>query len=229
MSELTFCCRHAYRGHGSIEASFVSVGPVTALVGPSGCGKTTVLHVIAGLLRPQFGRVRLGERVLFDSQRDVFVPPEHRRIGLVFQEYRLFPHLSVKANLAFGMPGKIRRSDLFEQLVDALELEPLLNRRPHTLSGGQCQRVAIGRALVREPELLLLDEPFSSLNVELRQQTVHYMHRLARQMKLHVIVVTHDPADVRAITTQTIRMGEPMGNLDDMDDPPIGHNYLFAG
>ena len=165
---------------------------VTGLFGASGAGKSTVANVIAGLIRPDDGRVAIGEAVVFDSARGVAVAPERRRIGYVFQEARLFPHMNVRTNLRFGArrrggagPGA------FDQVVGLLGLGPLLDRRPRHLSGGEAQRVAIGRALLSDPELLIMDEPLASLDQQRRDDVLPHLERLAADTGVPMIYITH--------------------------------------
>jgi molybdate transport system ATP-binding protein len=171
---------------------------LTALVGPSGAGKTTLLHVIAGLIRPDAGLVRLDADVLTDTAAGVWVPPHRRSIGYVTQDTRLFPHLSVRGNLQFGRwfaaapPGRVALDDV----VTLLELGPLLERRPSRLSGGEQQRVALGRALLTSPRLLLLDEPLAAVDVGRRQDILPYLDRLRGELTIPAIYVTHSPAEL---------------------------------
>ncbi|MEI9985190.1 MAG: ATP-binding cassette domain-containing protein [Aliidongia sp.] len=155
-----------------LEARFVSAGGVTALFGRSGAGKTTVTALLAGHLRPDRGHIRLGERVLVDTEAGIFVPPHRRRIGTVFQDGRLFPHLSVRSNLLYGSwfnhAADRKRLD---EIVALLGIEALLARYPARLSGGEKQRVAIGRALLAAPELLVLDEPLAALDAARRTRS----------------------------------------------------------
>jgi molybdate transport system ATP-binding protein len=159
---ISVAARHAL-GDFSLDVTFESDARVIALFGPSGSGKSTLLNVIAGLIRPQAGMVRVEARVLTDTETGTFVPPHRRRIGYVFQDTRLFPHLSVRRNLAYGRwftPGTERYAHP-DEIVALLGLRSLLDRRPPTLSGGEKQRVAIGRALLASPRLLLMDEPLA--------------------------------------------------------------------
>ncbi len=168
----------------------VAAGEVMALLGPSGCGKTTLLRTIAGLERQVAGTVRLGSRVLGDG-RD-FVPPERRRIGMVFQDGALFPHLDVGQNVAYGLPRSERRSTRVAETLEIVGLAGLEGRRPGSLSGGQQQRVALARALAPRPDVLLLDEPFSSLDTSLRVQVRSEIHHLLLELGVTTVFVTHD-------------------------------------
>ena len=169
---------------------FVEPGTVLALLGPSGCGKTTLLRIIAGLERPSHGTVQLGDAVL--TSRDRFVPPERRRIGMVFQEGALFPHLSVAANVAFGLPRGRERAARVAQALELVGLGDLGDRLPSTLSGGQRQRVALARALAPAPSALLLDEPFANLDPSLRVQLRSEVAALLRRLGITSVFVTHD-------------------------------------
>jgi len=185
-------------GAFALKAAFSSDAAVTALFGRSGCGKSSVLNLVAGLLRPDRGRVTVGGRVLFDSGTGVFVPPEQRRIGYVFQDGLLLPHLSVRQNLVYGRfftPPAERWAD-FDRIVGLLDLAPLLERRPHRLSGGEKQRVAIGRALLASPRLLLLDEPLASLDAGRRGEILYYIERLRDEVGVPILYVSHEIEEV---------------------------------
>lgn len=164
---------------------------VTALFGPSGSGKTTIINAAAGLLRPDVCRIEVDGTILADTRSGTWLPPEKRRVGLVFQDSRLFPHMSVATNLRFGMrriaPGPVR----FDEVVDLLGIGALLERRPHTLSGGERQRVAIGRALLAQPHVLLMDEPLASLDAARKAEILPFLTRLKTSLRLPVLYVTH--------------------------------------
>ena len=188
---------------------------LTALLGPSGSGKTSTLDVIAGLLRPDQTRITLDGTPLADTSRGVWTPPHERRIGYVFQDSRLFPHLSVRQNLTFGRwftRSAAEASDgvhvSFDELVSLLDLAPLLSRHPAKLSGGEQKRVALGRALLSHPRLLLLDEPLGSLEVAKRQEILPYLDRLIAELRLPMIYVTHDWDEVQSRATSVVRMRE---------------------
>ena len=179
---------------------------MTALYGPSGSGKTTVVNVIAGLVRPQHARVEVAGEVLVDTARDVFVPPHRRRLGYVFQEPRLFPHLTVGQNVRYGRwfrPWAERRAPL-DQVVDVLGLGPLLDRRPGGLSGGEKQRVAIARAWLAGPRLLLMDEPLSSLDAARKDEILPYIERLRDESRIPIVYVSHAMAEVARLATQVV-------------------------
>jgi molybdate transport system ATP-binding protein len=206
MAWLEVDCRHRYESGFAIDVRLAIEHGVSALVGPSGSGKSTVLACIAGVLRPDAGRIVLGETVLFDAAKRVAVPPERRGIGVVFQDRLLFPHMSVRQNLEFGQRRNPQRKVDFAHLVNVLELGDLLVRFPHTLSGGERQRVALGRAILRGPELLLLDEPLTALDEELKAKVLDYIRRVIAEYRVPTLLVSHDPADVAALAEVTIRM-----------------------
>jgi molybdate transport system ATP-binding protein len=193
----------------NLEVSFASDKDVVALFGPSGAGKSLTLQAMAGLMTPDAGRIVIGERVLFDSSRHVTIPARHRDIGYVFQDYALFPHLTVARNVAFGLnwtwPRYLAQPDRrrLEEVLDVLELAPLRDSLPRDLSGGQRQRVALALALIRRPKLLLLDEPFSALDAPLRDRMRQELLRLQERFQQPVVLITHDPEDVAALA-QTV-------------------------
>ncbi|NDY42492.1 ATP-binding cassette domain-containing protein, partial [Dissulfurirhabdus thermomarina] len=196
-----------------LEAAFQARSRRLVIWGASGAGKSLTLQMIAGLLRPDTGHVRVRKTVLFDARRGIDLPPQHRRVGLVFQDYALFPHLTVAENLAFGIPAGADRDEMVRAAARRLELEPLLRLRPGQLSGGQRQRVALGRALLARPRLLLLDEPFSALDAGLRERLREGFSRLAADLDLPLVLVTHDPEDVRAVGEEVavFRSGRCLG------------------
>lgn len=206
---LSFECQHDYPTGFELRAQFTAPGGVTALVGPSGSGKTTILSILAGLLRPRQGLIRLGDRILCDTQRGVHVKPEQRGIGMVFQDLCLFPHLSVRQNLQYGTrwcgPDRLNFDRAqFDRVVQMLQIDELLDRQPHTLSGGQRQRVALGRALLRGPQLLLLDEPLSALDQPLQDRIVTYLERVLAEYPLPTLLVTHHLSQVRRLASQVL-------------------------
>ncbi|HEX3836192.1 MAG TPA: molybdenum ABC transporter ATP-binding protein [Steroidobacteraceae bacterium] len=187
------------RGAFGASVRFTSTTPgVTALFGRSGCGKTTTVHMIAGLLRPDRGHIRIDDTILFDHARGIDVPAEERAIGYVFQDARLFPHLTVRDNLRYGeRRARARARTLqFDAVVGLLGLAPLLSRRPAGLSGGERQRVAIGRALLAQPRLLLLDEPLASIDVARRGELLPYLENLRDQFRLPMVFVSHQFEEV---------------------------------
>ncbi len=196
--------RHRFPGM-AIDIAFEGPAPgVTVLFGPSGAGKSTVIACTAGLLRPDECRVAIDGEVLADTQSGVWLPPERRRIGVVFQDARLFPHMSVARNLQYGLrrapAGPIR----FDDVVALLGIAALLGRRPHTLSGGERQRVAIGRALLAQPRLLLMDEPLASLDAERKSEILPYLARLKATLRLPILYVTHALDEVAQLADSVV-------------------------
>jgi molybdate transport system ATP-binding protein len=188
--------RHRFPGV-ALDIAFEVPSPgVTALFGPSGSGKSTTLAAAAGLLRPDACRIALDGRVLADTAAGIWLPPERRRIGLVFQDARLFPHMSVATNLRYGQRRAPAGGIGLDDIVDLLGIAALLARRPRTLSGGERQRVAIGRALLAHPHLLLMDEPLASLDTALKAEILPYIARLKTALRLPVLYVTHAMEEV---------------------------------
>jgi molybdate transport system ATP-binding protein len=198
-------------GDFSLDVRFESKALVTALFGPSGSGKTSVANAISGLLKPDEGRIVVGDQVLFDSKARINVPVHRRRVRVVFQESRLFPHLNVRQNLLFGrwLAGK-RAGGEFDEVVQLLGIEKLLKRRPRTLSGGERQRVAIGRALLADPAALLMDEPLASLDQARKQEILPYLERLVANARVPILYVSHarEEIDRLAQTVVTIEDGQ---------------------
>jgi molybdate transport system ATP-binding protein len=195
-------------GNFSLNALFASETGATVLFGPSGAGKTSIINMIAGLLTPDRGRIVLDDEVLFDDAARIEVSAWRRRIGYVFQDGRLFPHLSVQHNLDYGrwMGGHASDSAAFAHVVELLNIGPLLDRQPGKLSGGERQRVAVGRALLMRPRLLLLDEPLASLDEARKADILPYLERLRDEAKVPMIYVSHDAAEVRRIATRVVRL-----------------------
>jgi molybdate transport system ATP-binding protein len=210
-------------GQLQLEANFsCQASGITALFGRSGAGKTSLVNMLAGLLRPQRGRIVLRGQTLFDSRRGIDLPPEQRRLGYVFQEGRLFPHLSVRQNLLYGFrraPAAERRIGL-DQVVGLLGIEDLLSRRPGALSGGEKQRVALGRALLANPRLLLMDEPLAALDQPRKEEILPFIEQLKAELDLPVVYVSHSmPEIVRlADTLVLISNGriEAIGPLEEL-------------
>jgi molybdate transport system ATP-binding protein len=231
----------------ALDASFQSNARLTALFGRSGAGKTTVLNMIAGLIRPDSGRILVKGEAMVDVDKGIFTPKHRRRIGYVFQDARLFPHLSVRQNLLYGRWFARRESDGMglDQVVALLGLEALMQRRPAHLSGGEKQRVAIGRALLARPRLLLMDEPFAALDETRKGEIFPYMERLRDETDTPIIYVSHALREVTRLAGSIVLMdhgvvsavGSPsalmtqMGPIDDgsvLDGEVIDHDTPFG-
>jgi molybdate transport system ATP-binding protein len=204
---MTIACDIKHRlGKLQLSVHFAADQGLTALFGRSGAGKTTIINVIAGLIRPDHGRVEVDGVTLVDTERGIFLPRHKRRLGYVFQEGRLFPHLTVRQNLLYGrwFAGAADRSGDLERIVDLLGLEPLLDRRPSRLSGGEKQRVAIGRALLANPRLLLMDEPLASLDEVRKAEILPYIERLRDQSRVPIVYVSHSVAEVARLASTVV-------------------------
>ncbi|HZD90434.1 MAG TPA: molybdenum ABC transporter ATP-binding protein [Pseudolabrys sp.] len=195
-------------GEFSLQAAFTAESGCTVLFGPSGAGKTSIITMIAGLARPDRGRIVLDGETLFDADKRIAVPASRRHLGLVFQEGRLFPHLSVKHNLDYGrwMNGHAFDAAAFDHVVSMLDIGHLLARRPGRLSGGERQRVAIGRALLMQPRLLLLDEPLASLDTARKAEILPYLERLRDEARVPMIYVSHSPDEVKRIASRVVML-----------------------
>jgi molybdate transport system ATP-binding protein len=211
----------------ALDTEFDSDSGVTALFGRSGAGKTTLVNAISGLAKPDSGRVEIDGVCLFDSARGIDQPVEHRRVGYVFQEGRLFPHLTVRGNLNYGfnLARPRERYVEFGKVVDLLGLESLLERRPGNLSGGEKQRVAIGRALLSSPRLLLMDEPLAALDQSRKREVLRYIARLHEEIKVPIVYVTHSVDEIVQLAETVVLIaggrvvatggvGEVMGRAD---------------
>jgi molybdate transport system ATP-binding protein len=193
-------------GAFEVNAAFRGESGITALFGPSGSGKTSIVGMIAGLIRPDRGRIAIGGDVLFDSGQGVNTPPHRRAIGYVFQDGRLFPHLTVARNLDYGrwMTGKPHDGKRLAHVIALLDIGHLLRRRPGALSGGERQRVALGRALLMQPRLMLLDEPMASLDAARKSEILPYFQRLRDEAKVPMIYVSHDANEVKALASRVV-------------------------
>jgi len=195
-------------GEFTIEASFASEGRVTGLFGASGAGKTSLINMIAGLLRPDRGIIAVDGETLDDTTARSHVPVHRRRIGYVFQDARLFPHLNVHQNLDYGRRmNRLAEDDAqYRRVADLLDIGDLLDRRPGKLSGGERQRVALGRALLSQPRLLLLDEPLGSLDEERKEEILPYLIRLRDEAGIPMVYVSHDASEMRQLATQIVML-----------------------
>lgn len=210
VSVLRCDCRFRYPSGFSLNLAFEASAGITALVGPSGSGKTTTLRLIAGLLRPFSGKIELGSRMLTHVEQQIQLPPEKRAIGLVFQDYQLFPHLTVEQNLRYGLERRQPNGIDLHHLVEMMELDAYLRRYPRSLSGGQQQRVALARAILSSPELLLLDEPLSALDEALQSQVAEFILRIIGEYHIPTLLVTHDSRSVERLAGQVLRMEQIM-------------------
>ena len=207
------------QGSFQVDAAFQAQNAgITALFGLSGAGKTSVINMVAGLIRPDRGRIVVEDRVLFDSDRGIDQPPEKRSIGYIFQDGRLFPHLTVRGNLTYGrkLTSRSLRFIGLDQVVGLLGIEPLLDRRPAKLSGGEKQRVAIGRALLTSPRLLLMDEPLSSLDEPRKEEVLPFIGKLPRAFMIPILYVTHSVNEIQRLADTLVLMhaGKSIGAGD---------------
>ena len=195
-----------------LDVRFASAARRLVLFGPSGAGKTQTLRLIAGILRPDGGRVAIGGRVLYDDERAIDLSPQSRALGFVFQDYALFPHLSVRQNIAFARrrgwlnPAVAQADAAVERWIDTFHLHAVAGHYPHQLSGGQRQRTALARALVHEPAALLLDEPFAALDNPLRRQLRCELRELQALLRIPTLLITHDDDDVEALGDEVVQM-----------------------
>ena len=198
------------RGAFTLDARFASDAPIAALFGRSGSGKTTLVEAIAGLVHPAEGHIVIDGRTLFDSARGIDLAPEARRVGFVFQDTLLFPHLSVASNLAYGerLTPEAERFVDRDRVLALLGLEPLFHRRPATLSGGEKQRVAIGRALLASPRMLLMDEPLASLDAPRKSEILHYVELLRDELRLPIVYVSHALEEVTRLADSLVVLAE---------------------
>jgi molybdate transport system ATP-binding protein len=209
-------------GGFTLNAAFRAETGITALFGPSGAGKTTLVNMLAGLQSPSRGRIVVAGKVLFDSDQGIDLPPERRRLGYVFQESRLFPHMTVAGNLSYGrrLAPKGELGVEHDAVVELLALTPLLHRRPKNLSGGERQRVAIGRALLAAPRLLLMDEPLANLDAPRRAEILPFIEKLRREFKISIVYVSHNMDEIVRLADQLVVMSEgaivAMGPVDEI-------------
>ncbi len=201
---------------------------ITAVFGVSGAGKTSLINAISGLTRPEQGRIVLNDRVLYDAEKKICLPPEKRRVGYVFQDARLFLHYKVLGNLRYGMAKSMVGQ--FDKLVALLGIEQLLDRLPGGLSGGEKQRVAIGRALLTAPELMLLDEPLASLDIPRKRELLPYLQRLAREINIPMLYVSHSLDEIQHLADKVMVLEagavKAFGNLEDVWGSSVMHPWL---
>lgn len=230
MSTLSAEFQKRYPGGATIRASLEIPADrfsVTILFGPSGCGKTTILRCLAGLERPEHGRIRCGDETWFDAYAREFVPPQRRGIGFLFQDYALFPHMTVAANIAYGLHGTPRSEQRRRvgEMLGIMQLTGMDRRYPHQLSGGEQQRVALARAIVRQPRLLLLDEPLSALDAPTREQLRRELRRMLGAFAIPCFIVTHDRLEALALGDQLIVLDKgavrQSGTLSEVFSRPV--------
>lgn len=189
----------------TLEVSFSVENNILVLFGPSGAGKTTILRSIAGLIKPDEGKIIYHDQVFFSSATKVFMPPQHRHVGYMFQEYALFPHMDVRRNIWYGVREcKAKANALYEKLMGLLKIEHLASRSTGRLSGGEKQRVALARALMAQPNILLLDEPLSALDKDTRYELQTELRKMQEIWHIPFILVTHDLAEARALGDQIL-------------------------
>lgn len=200
-----------------LDVAFTARAPRLVLMGPSGVGKTTVLQAVAGLLRPDTGHIRVAGETVYDARRGVCLPPQQRRVGFLFQDYALLPHLTALSNVGFGLRrgpwGWLNRAQKEEAMhwLERFRLAHVAYQRPHALSGGQQQRLALARLAILKPRMLLLDEPFSALDPELRQAMREEIDALLNTLNIPLLMVTHDEQDRQALKAEVLRLGHVDG------------------
>ena len=203
-------------GAFELNMQFASEGGILALLGASGCGKSMTLKCIAGVMQPDRGHIELDGRVLYDSAKRISLPPQQRKVGYLFQQYALFPNMTVRQNIACGVRDKKRRQEAVPPMIARMRLEGLEEKRPAQLSGGQQQRVALARILVNEPDLLLLDEPFSALDSHLRFQMEHEVRQVIRSFRKPVILVSHNRDEVYRLSERIAIVSD--GHVETLDE-----------
>ena len=200
-------------------------GEFVTLYGKSGAGKTSILRILAGLMQPEKGKVEVEGIIWYDSKKNISLSPQKRKVGLVFQEYALFPNMTVKENLEYALP-KGDSSAIIDELIEIVELGDLKNRKPHSLSGGQQQRAALARSLIQKPQLLLLDEPLSALDAEMRSKLQQYIVRLHREYHLTTIMVSHDVSEILKMSDLVIELTDGKITKTGTSQDVFGHKEL---
>lgn len=213
-------------GNMHLDLSFsVSQGEFITIYGPSGAGKTSVLRMIAGLMQPDSGVIKVESKAWYDSHNKINLSPQKRKLGIVFQDYALFPNMTVKQNLEYALPKSIEKSRVGE-LIKMMELGALQDKKPSTLSGGQKQRVALARALVQKPQILLLDEPLAALDAKIRLKLQDYLQRAHRALNLTTILISHDIGEVVKLSDKVIVIDQGKLNQEGTPDEVFINNKL---
>ena len=226
MERICFSVHHVYTTGFELDITFESNHQVTALTGPSGSGKTSALEMIAGIKTPCKGRIVIDNTVLFDSMQGVNIPLHKRRIGMVFQDYLLFPHMTVEKNIVYGRARSTNTANEFQHIVDVLDLGNLLTRYPKNLSGGEKQRAALGRALFCNPQLLLLDEPLSALNDTLKYRILAYLEQIVSEWKIPILLVSHAEREVRRLVDWVFVLTNGRVTTDGAPDTAFSNNLI---
>ena len=226
----------------TLDVSWRIGDDLAVIFGPSGAGKSVTLQMIAGLARPDSGRIICSDRVFYDGAQGIWMPPQQRRVGYVFQDAALFPHLTVRQNILYGATGIASRlrDDRFEEVMYIFQLAGLEDKRPAEISGGQKKRVAFARALIRKPDLLLLDEPFSALDMSLRSEMHDFLRDIRKQYGIPVVLVTHDVVEAYSMAScvvvyadgQAVYTGTPQEVFSQQNMPecefPLFFSYMFS-
>ena len=222
------------KGSFNLDIDFaLSSNELLTIEGHSGAGKTTVLRLIAGLIFPDDGRIELDDEIWFDKKNNISLPAKKRKVGLVFQDYALFPNMNIMRNLEYALADK-KDKNYLNEIIDIMEIGDLVERKPDTLSGGQKQRVALARALVRKPKLLLLDEPLSALDIEMRSKLQDYILKIHRKYNLATILVSHDISEIFKMSNKVIRIVDgkiiAQGSVQDVfQEKYISGKFRFTG
>jgi len=211
----------------------INQGDFITIYGPSGAGKTTFLRILAGLINPEEGIITVGALTWFDALKNINLKPQQRPVGLVFQDYALFPNMTVEENINYAL-GSDKNSHAINDILHLMDLDDLLHRKPETLSGGQKQRVALARSLVKTPEILMLDEPMSALDLEMRHRIQNYLLEAHKKFNLTTILVSHDIGEIFKLSNSVIMLEEgkisQQGSPDDLFiNKKFGGNFQFAG